>query len=482
MDPQRGEIEGVLALVAAEARAYFAGLDERPARAPRAEEVTRPFHAPLPEQGVGAAAALGELTERGVEATVATGGPRCFHFVIGGSTPAALGADWLATAWDQIAYAWVTSPLAVELELVSLAWLRELFGLPAGWSGIMTTGATMANFVGLAAARQWWGERHGFDVAERGLAGAPPVPVLSSGHIHGSAVKCLSMLGIGRGSLRRLTRDSVGNLDLAALEAALRGLDGAPAIVIATVGEPNAGASDPVVAVADLAERYGAWLHVDGAFGLFARLSPRTAHIAAGVERARSVCVDGHKWLNVPYDSGYGFVADGRLLAKAFRYTGEYLPDPDDPRPNLGTIGPESSRRARALAVWATLRAYGAAGHRAMVERHLDLAQRLARRVDEAPDLERLAEVPLCVVCFRCNPGGLPEEALDRLNQKLGEALLADGRFYVGTTTYAGKVALRPALVNWRTREQDVDAFVEVVREVGRRVGAELAAEAPTPA
>ncbi|HET9767611.1 MAG TPA: aminotransferase class V-fold PLP-dependent enzyme [Thermoanaerobaculia bacterium] len=478
--PRREEIAEALPLVADAVRAYLERLDDLPARTRNAAEVSAAFREPLPERGVGAVAALRRLIE-GVDGTAATGGPRCYHFVIGGSTPAALGADWLATAWDQIAYAWVTSPLACTLELVSLAWLRELFGLPAAWGGVMVTGATMANFVGLAAARQWWGERHGFDVAERGLAGAPPVPVFSSGHIHGSAVKCLAMLGIGRGNLRRLTRDAVGNYDLAALEAALAALDGAPSIVVATVGEPNAGACDPVAEIADLAERYGAWLHVDGAFGLFAALSPRSAHLVRGVERAQSVCVDGHKWLNVPYDCGFAFVADPALMAKAFRYTGEYLPDPEDPRPNFGTIGPESSRRARSFAVWATLAAYGREGHRAMVERHLDLGQGLARLVDEAPDLERLAEVPLSVVCFRYNPGGLDEASLDALNAQLGEALVADRRYYAGTTTYAGKVALRPALVNWRTREEDVDGFVAVVRELGREAAAAVAGATAEP-
>ncbi|HVS01366.1 MAG TPA: pyridoxal-dependent decarboxylase [Thermoanaerobaculia bacterium] len=471
--PRREELAEALALAAAEARAYLDGLDDRPARGAAVDAATRSFRAPLPEHGVGAAAALRELVARGLDGTVASAGPRCFHFVIGGATPAALAADWLTAALDQMAYAWVSSPLGVEIERLALDWLKELFALPPAWGGVTTTGATMANFVGLAAARQWWGERHGFDPSERGMGGAPPLPVLTGGHVHGSALKCVAMLGIGRRQVRRYTRNAAGDLDLGALERALRGLGGAPAVVLATVGEPNAGACDPVAEMAELAERHGAWLHVDGAFGLFARLSPRTAHLAAGVERAQSLCVDGHKWLNVPYDCGFAFVAEPALMGRAFRYTGEYLPDPDDPRPNLGTLGPESSRRARGLMVWATLRAYGRSGHRAMIERHLALAQRLARRVDEAPDLERLAEVPLCVVCFRYAPPGMPEAALDGLNRRLGGALLEDGRFYAGTTTYAGNTALRPAIVNWRTREEDVDAFVEVVRELGARLAAD---------
>ena len=469
--PRREEIEEVLDRVREEASRYFDGVDDRPVRSGRLDEANASFRAPLPEVGKGALSALEDLFREGPDAAVTSTGPRCFHFVIGGTTPAALGADWVTSVLDQIAYAWVSSPLGVELEQVALDWLKDLFRLPRDWGGIMTTGATMANFVGLASARQWWGERHGRDITEDGAVELPPVPVFSSGFIHGSAVKCLGMLGIGRTRVKTFSRDPAGRLDPEGMEAALRELDGDPAILVATAGEVNAGQFDPIDAMADLAERYDAWLHVDGAFGLFARLSPRTASLAAGVERADSVTVDGHKWLNVPYDCGFSFVRDPELLARAFRYTGAYLPDSDDPRPVLGAIGPESSRRARALPVWATLRAYGRAGYRAMMERHLDLAQRLADRVDAAPELERLAEVPLCVVCFRANPEGRGAETFDELNRRLGEELLEDGRVYAGTTTYEGKVALRPAIVNWRTREEDVDTFVEVVRElVGRLV------------
>jgi glutamate/tyrosine decarboxylase-like PLP-dependent enzyme len=251
------------------------------------------------------------------------------------------------------------------------------------------------------------------------------------------------------------------------MESALKKLAGAPAIIIGNAGEVNAGDFDPINELADLAARYNAWLHVDGAFGLFAAVSPRSRHLVAGVERANSVTVDGHKWLNVPYDCGFAFVTDHALLVRTFAYTAAYLVQPDDPKPNLGAIGPESSRRARSLSVWATLRAYGRRGYRDMVEHHLDLAQRLAKLVDGAPDLERLAEVPLNIVSFRYNPGGHSEEELNELNRRLGEAIIEDGRFYCGTTTYGDRIALRPAIVNWRTRSGDIDLFVEVVRKLG---------------
>jgi glutamate/tyrosine decarboxylase-like PLP-dependent enzyme len=461
------ELAEALALVHEEARRYLSGLNERPVRAPGANDAALGFGGRLPEDGDGALAALRDLLAAAPKASVASAGPRFFHWVIGGATPAALGADWLASALDQNTAAWDASPLGTQLELLSIDWLKDLFGLPSSWGGVLTSGATMANFVGLAVARQWWAEQHGRDAAEDGLAGLPRTPVFSSGYVHPSATKALAMLGIGRGSVRTLSRDAAGRLDVDALEEGLRVLGGAPAIVIGNAGEVNTGDFDPISVLADLAERYGAWLHVDGAFGLFAQVSPRTARLTEGVERARSVTADAHKWLNVPYDCGFAFVRDAGGLARPFAVEAAYLPPPDDPRPHLAARGPESSRRARSLAVWATLRAYGRQGYREMVERHFDLAQRVARRVDEAPDLERLADVPLNIVCFRYRPAEVPEGELDELNRRLGEQVLADGRVYVGTTRYEGKVAFRPAIVNWRTGEEDVDLLVDVVRELG---------------
>ena len=427
----------------------------------------------FPEEGDGAVAALDALL-RASDGALRSSGPRFFHWVVGGGTPAALAADWLTSTWDQNAFSWDSSPVGTATEELAVEWLKELFGLPASWGGVLTTGATMANFTGLAAARTWWARRHGIDLDERGFSGLPAVPILSSGYIHPSATKALAMLGVGRDTVRRFTRDDVGTVDLIAMEAALRDLRGAPAIIVGNAGEVNAGDFDPIDALADLAERYEAWLHVDGAFGLFARVTPTAARHASGVERAHSVISDGHKWLNVPYDSGFAFVRDASLLAGAFAIGAAYLPMPGE-HPMFGAIGPEASRRARGIAVWATLRAYGRKGYREMVERHLELAQHLARRVDEASDLERLADVPLNIVCFRYRPKDATAAELDALNLRLGAELLADGRVYAGTTRYRGVVAFRPAIVNWRTAEADVDLLVDVVRELGTRLGAAAA-------
>jgi glutamate/tyrosine decarboxylase-like PLP-dependent enzyme len=470
---ERDEVTTALRAAAYAAERYLATIDSDLVRRPGAAEAAMSLRATLPEDGDGALVAIDELV-RASDGAIRNSGPRFFHWVVGGTTPAALAADWLASTFDQSAFAWDSTPLGTRCEEIAIDWLKDLFRLPASWGGVLTTGATMANFTALAAARRWWAQRHDVDIDARGFAGLPAVPVLSSGYIHPSATKALAMLGIGRDTVQRFARDDAGRVDLAALEAALRALRGAPAIVVGNAGEVNAGDFDPLEAMADLAERYGSWLHVDGAFGLFARITPRAAHLAAGVERAHSVVADGHKWLNVSYDCGFAFVRDVSLLDNAFAIGAPYLPKPGE-RPMFGGRGPEASRRARGIAVWTTLRAYGRAGHRAMVERHLELAQRLARAVDAAPELERLADVPLNIVCFRYRPGDLSEEALDTLNAKIGADLLADGRVYVGTTRYRGRVAFRPAIVNWRTTDADVDLIVEVVRELAARLGVTVA-------
>jgi glutamate/tyrosine decarboxylase-like PLP-dependent enzyme len=476
-EPRREEIDQVLDLVGHEARAYLEGLDERALRPPDVDARADAFGGSLPEDGDGAVAALEELLKEGLEATVASTGPRFFHFVTGGVTPAALGADWLTSTLDQNAVMWTSSPLGSRLATVSIGWLLDLFGLPRSWGGSITTGATMANFTALLAARRWWAQHHGVDVDEEGLTGLPQPRVFSGGYVHASARKALGMLGIGRSNIRILTRDDAGRLDLPALRRELEALGGDPAILLATAGEVNAGDFDPIYDMADLAEAHGAWLHVDGAFGLFAALAPRTAHLVEGIEGAHSVIADGHKWLNVPYDSGFAFVRDPALIAGPFAVSGAYLASIDDPRPNLSFTAPEMSQRARSLALWATLRAYGRRGHRAMVERHLELAERLAARVDDAPELERLADVTLNIVCFRYRPDGVPEESLDDLNRRIGAALLEDGRVYAGTTTYRGKVAFRPAIVNWRSRDEDVDLITEVIRELGDALTPEFTAD-----
>jgi glutamate/tyrosine decarboxylase-like PLP-dependent enzyme len=460
-DPLRdlSEVQQALELAAALAQSYVAGIGEDPVQPSGSDERVQALGGDLPEHGEGSLAPLRELAEMGERYATRSSGGRFFHFVVGGTTPAALAADWLTSAFDQNSGLWTSSPLGSRLEAIATDWLRDLFELPPSFSGALVTGGTMANFTCLAGARSWWAERHGLDIDENGLGGAPPIPVFTTSHIHQSATKSLGLLGAGRSAVRRCDA-------LDQFESGLRELAGAPAILVATAGEPNAAAFDPIAQMADLAQRYGAWLHVDGAFGLFARLSPRTRHLTEGIERAQSVSSDGHKWLNVPHDCGFAFVRERRYLVKAFSESAAYLPAEEDGRPSFAYISPEGSRRARAFAVWATLKAYGRDGYREMVERHVDVAAHLAARVDAEPELERLAEQQLNVVTFRWRPEGVPEAELDELNSRLGAELLRDGRVFAGTTIHAGQVAFRPAIVNWRTEAADADLLVDVLLEL----------------
>jgi glutamate/tyrosine decarboxylase-like PLP-dependent enzyme len=468
-DSMRGEEPELLRLLDVALRDALETVDDRPAIPRGADEALAVLREPLPTVGCGGPEALERLLELNTAAGANTAGPRCFHFVIGGSTPAALAADVVATAYETLTYTWVVSPIGVRMEQQALDWLKEMFGLPADWAGVMTTGATMANFVGLMAARQWWGGRIDADPAKDGMSGLPPMPVISSGYFHASTRKCLSMMGVGWGNARLCARDDVGRVDLDEMRAQLDALDGAPALVVINAGEVNAGDFDPVNEMMDLAREYDTWVHVDGAFGMFARVSDRVSHLVEGVERADSVTVDGHKWLNVPYDVGFSFVRDHELMAEAFRYTADYLPAYDDPRPTPGAISPESSRRGRSFCVWAALKAYGLDGQRALVEHCLDLAVELGRVVDAADDLERLAEVQLNIVAFRYNPGGMSDSELDTLNHDLGEAVLADGRFLVGTSKLGPRTIFRPCFSNWRTKDEHVAEFAAVVQELGAK-------------
>jgi len=464
---EHGTAASGLELVARAAEPYLRTLDDRLVHDHTRDELLRELGGPLPEKGDGGPAAVERLLRIGMEAGTHSSGPRFFHFVVGGSTPAAMAGDWVTSLLDQGGGLWLVSPFATQAETVVLGWLKDLFGIPSSFGGVLTPSATLAHVTGLAAARHWWAGRHGVDVAAQGLAGLPQMPVFSSGLVHASTRKALQILGCGRDTLRTFSRDEAGRVDLAAMESALAALDGAPAVIVANLGEVNAGDSDPIADLADLAERHGAWLHVDGAFGMFTALSPRTAHLTRGVERAHSITADGHKWLNVPYESGFSFVRDPAILGKAFGGWGAaYLPAMDDERINYNMLGPESSRRARALPIWATLRAYGREGYREMVERHLDVAAHLGELVERSPGFELVAPVQMCVVCFRYRPPGVPEDELDELNARLGAELLADGRVYAGTSTYRGMTVFRPALVNWRTTRADAELLLEVLQEL----------------
>ena len=451
------------------ALAFLASLPNRPvSHVPTAAEMEAALDEPLPETGSDPADTVGEWFSRAERGITASPGPRFFGFVTGGSTPAALAGDWLASALDQNAGLWLGSAAAVQTELVVLRWLKELFHLPAEWSGALTSGATMSNLVGLAAARQWAGRRLGFDAANDGLAGKPAIPIVSSTEIHASAVKCLGTLGFGRNSVIRVFGPG-GAIDLAALEATLAGIDG-PVIVVANAAEVNTGQFDDVAAVAELCAAHpgGAWLHVDGAFGLFAAASPRFAHLSWGIDRADSVAADGHKWLNVPYDCGFAFVRDGAMLRESFSTAGAYIAPAGGWDPH--THVPEMSRRFRGLAAWCALKSFGREGYRQVVERCVDNAAAFAAWVDATPGFELMNPAPLNIVCFRLTAERLDGDELDGLNREAVRAIQADGRAFVTGTTWAGRAAIRAAFDNWQTTTADVAILKAAVIDVRARL------------
>ncbi|MEU7043408.1 pyridoxal-dependent decarboxylase [Streptomyces varsoviensis] len=429
--------------------AFLEGLDERPvvplARTPAA--------VPLPARGDGLSAALRGFAERWEPGLSAGAGPRYLGFVTGGVTPAALAGDWLTSTVDQNPMSSL-DPAGQLVERETVGWLRELFGLSDGHEGNFVSGATMSNTVGLAIAREWLGERLGVSPAEDGAAALGPVRVLS-GSPHSSVAKALSMLGLGRSALVPVaTLPGREAVDPAALERALR--EGAgPCVVVANAGTVNTVDFDDVRALVALREKYGFWLHVDAAFGAFAALSPAHAHLVDGVDAADSLCVDLHKWLNVPYDSAVQFTRRRDLQARVFQNAAAYL-GPLGDTPEAVHLTPENSRRLRALTAWLTLRAYGRDGYREIVERCAACAHTMGEAVAAHPRLRLLAPVRLNVVCFTLaeNPTA---ERLAALAREMSDTA------FLTPTVYAGRPALRAAFSNWRTTTDDTERVIKAL-------------------
>lgn len=435
------------------AASELTGLAERPVAATG----RAPGRAPLPAEGAGAEAALTRFAERWAPGFSGSAGPRYLGFVTGGATPASVAGDWLTSALDQN-LSGAGGSWAAELERETVDWLRDLFGLGDAHGGAFVTGATMSNTVGLAIAREWLGERLGVDVSRQGAAALGPVDVYS-GSPHSSITKAMSVLGIGRDRLRPVPLLPGGReaVDVGALEAALAGRDGRPAIVVANAGTVNTVDFDDLRAIAALKERYGFWLHVDAAFGAFAALSPEHAALVDGLDAADSVCVDLHKWLNVPYDAAVQFTRRPDLQVAVFHNASPYLGLPTG-EPDFLHLTPENSRRLRALPAWFSLVAYGRAGHREIVERNVALARRLGAGIDALPGLRLLAPVRLNVVCFTL-AGDPSQERVDAL----ARAVAASGEAYVTPTVYGGVPGLRAAFSNWRTTQADTDRVLEAL-------------------
>lgn len=414
----------------------------------------------MPEHGSGTEAALDAFRTRWAPRFSASAGPRYLGFVTGGATPAALAGDWLTAAHDQNSNS-AFDGAGQHLERETTGWLRTLFGLSDAHTGTFVSGATMSNTVGLAIAREWLGERLGVSPAEDGAAALGPVRVLS-GAPHSSIAKALSVLGLGRASLVRVpTLPGREAVDPAALDRALADTPG-PAVVVANAGTVNTVDFDDLTALAALKERHEFWLHTDAAFGAFAALSPALAHLTAGLDASDSVCVDLHKWLNVPYDSAVQFTRRRDLQARVFANAAAYL-GPLGEEPDLVHLTPENSHRLRALAAWFTLRAYGRAGHREIVERDVDCARALGAELDRDPALRLLAPVRLNVVCFTLAADPTPER-LAALREAVADEV------FVTPTVYGGTPALRAAFSNWRTTRADVRRAAEALRTAAKGI------------
>ena len=443
--------------VALRAARYLEDIQER--RVSPSDEAVRDlarFHEPLPEGPTAPQEVIRMLDEVGSPATMGTAGRRFFGFVIGGSLPAALGANWLASAWDQNAGLFAATPISATLEEVSLRWLLEALALPAASGGAFVTGATMANFTALAAARHAVLEDVGWDVEARGLFGAPEIQVVVGEEAHPSVIKSLGMLGMGRERVVRVPVDGQGRMLCGALPAFK-----SPGIVCVQVGNVNTGSCDPVPEICRRAHQAGAWVHVDGAFGLWAAASPRHAHLVAGVAEADSWATAAHKWLNVPYDSGLAFVRDARKLRGAMSMTAAYLPQGGHREPMLYV--PELSRRARGVDTWAALKSLGRSGLAELIDRNCRCARRFADGLAGA-GFEILNDVVLNQVLVSF---GAPEAT-----ERVIAGLQAEGTCWCGPTLWQGRVAMRISVSSWATTEADVDRSLQAMLRIARDAGA----------
>jgi glutamate/tyrosine decarboxylase-like PLP-dependent enzyme len=451
--------DDVLRRAAELAGEWLATVDERPVRAAGAADGLR---GPLPEDGEGAVAVVEALAAAAEPGLVASAGPRYFGFVTGSALPAAVGADWLASAWDQNACLHVMSPAAAAAEQAVAAWAKELLGLPAAAGVGFVTGAQMANATALAAARNAVLARAGWDVEARGLIGAPALRVIASGESHATVFNALRLIGLGRDTAARVEVDGQGRMRADALAATLGAGEG-PAIVCAQAGNVNTGAFDPLEEVVAACREAGAWCHVDGAFGLWAAAAPGRAHLAAGAAGADSWAVDAHKWLNVPYESALAIVADPAPLNAAMALTAAYLTTAGERERNGADWAPEASRRARAFPLWAALRQLGRRGVAELVERHCALAARIAERLAAEPGVQVLNEVVLNQALVRFGDDDAATEAVIARVQR-------EGTCWLGGTVWQGRAAMRVSVSGWRTTEADADRSAAAIAAAWRAV------------
>ena len=464
------------------ARAYIASRGDRPVwPTVTLDDLRAALGGPLPPDPIAPHHIIDSLAHAAEPGLVATTGPRYFGFVTGGALPATVAAEWLTATWDQNACLFVMSPAAAVVEEIAGAWLLDLLGLPASASVGFVTGCHMANFTALASARHEVLRRAGWDVEADGLQGAPRLRVIVGDEVHVSVVGALRLIGVGSREVVRVDADDQGRMKPAALTAALAA-GGGPTIVCAQAGNVNTGAFDPLDAIADITRRHAAWLHVDAAFGLWASASPALHHHTRGVDRADSWATDGHKWLNVPYDSGFVFVAHPAAHRAAMSMTARYLvrtssdasgvPPPLDPREPTDWV-PEASRRARGFAVYAALRSLGRRGVNDLVDRCCRLARRFADRLRAEPDVQILNDVVLNQVLVRVAPRDGDADAATRDAIRLVQE---ERVCWLGGTRWHGMDAMRISVSNWSTTAADVDRSADSIIRAARHSSRSTAA------
>lgn len=431
-------------------------------------ELLAAFDAVLPESPSDPADVIEELVANASPGLRSMTSPTFFGWVIGGSHGAGVAADWLTSAWGQNTANVVATPAAAAAEEVSAKWLLDLLGLPRTASVGFVTGATVANFVALAAARGEQLRRAGWDVERDGLFGAPPIHVLIGADAHATVFSGLRYLGLGAGRVTTIETDELGRMKPPALEAAFQSIDG-PAIVIAQAGQINTGASDPFPEICGIAHEHGAWVHVDGAFGLWAQVSERFRHLTQGVELADSWATDGHKWLQLPYDSGFAIVRDSAAHARAMSVEASYLPPSEDGKREPTAYVPELSRRARGFAAWATMRALGRSGIVEMVERHCDFAAALGRECAGLSGVEVVAPVGLNQLMLRF--GDSDEATLATV-----EEVQRRERIFVGPAKWRGEWVMRISVSGYATRMEHLEEVRGEIAAAWETVGERLAA------
>jgi glutamate/tyrosine decarboxylase-like PLP-dependent enzyme len=439
---------------------YLESLQTRPVRPdPSAVNNLSEFHHPLPEHGIESAEIIRRLDELGSAATMGMAGPRFFGFVIGSAIPAALAADWMTSAWDQNSVYLSVTPTTVSLELQATKWIVELLGFPSSTGGAFVTGATVANMVGMFAGRHAVLVREGWNVGDEGLIGAPPITVYAGEELHITMIKAIGMAGLGKKKIVTVPVDLQGRIRADKFPRQLP----PRSIVCLQAGNVNSGAIDPIDEICSIVRnsQTNAWVHVDGAFGLWSRIAPSAKHLAVGFEKADSWSVDAHKWMNVPYDCAIALVKDAQMLSDAMVITAPYLPPIEGVRPSP-ECAPELSRRARATTVWAALMSLGREGFVDLVERNCRFARMFADGLRSAGYLI-LNDVVLNQVLVQFGD--------DEQTKRVCAAIVEDGTCWCGTTVWQAKTAMRISVSSWATTEEDVrmslDSMIRCAKQVG---------------